>query len=225
MVKSSWLNPLPHRDAFSKLQTEQTQTRQLAAGSGSTLFAYGNMIRYDPTLVDLTSNFYVQAWKFIYIIIQSGWSLAWIFIKERVKWVKLLFSNSGHSTEHVRVCYVRVGTCGLQWTCWRDHSTGRWYGNSSGLWRYLYPLILFYIASTEKNIDRDCPRPDLEFAKLNCFRFDLICSNLLHFEGGIGGFLFFDRNSSFLKKKKKSCPHPWKMSKNFPKWCSSFPIS
>ena len=30
-----------------------------AASSGSTLFAYGNMIRYDPTLVDLTSNFFV----------------------------------------------------------------------------------------------------------------------------------------------------------------------
>ena len=27
--------------------------------SGSSLFAYGNMIRYDPTPVDLTSNFFV----------------------------------------------------------------------------------------------------------------------------------------------------------------------
>ena len=27
--------------------------------SGPTLFAYGNMIRYDPTLVELTSNFFV----------------------------------------------------------------------------------------------------------------------------------------------------------------------
>ena len=31
-----------------------------AAWSGSTLFAYGNMIRYDPTLVDMTSIFFVQ---------------------------------------------------------------------------------------------------------------------------------------------------------------------
>ena len=31
------------------------------------------------------SLFYVQTWKFIYIIIHSGWSLAWIFMKERVK--------------------------------------------------------------------------------------------------------------------------------------------
>ena len=44
--------------------------------SGSTLFAYGNMIRYDPTLVDLKSNVHVQTLKFIYIIIHSGWSLA-----------------------------------------------------------------------------------------------------------------------------------------------------
>ena len=30
-----------------------------AAWSGSTLFAYGNMTSYDPTLMDLTSNFFV----------------------------------------------------------------------------------------------------------------------------------------------------------------------
>ena len=30
-----------------------------AALSGSTLLAYGKMIRYDPTLVDLTRNFFV----------------------------------------------------------------------------------------------------------------------------------------------------------------------
>ena len=33
-----------------------------AACSGSTLFVYENMIIYDPTLVDLTSNFSV-IWK------------------------------------------------------------------------------------------------------------------------------------------------------------------
>ena len=32
---------------------------QAALIRGSTLFAYGNIIRYDPTLVDLTSNFFV----------------------------------------------------------------------------------------------------------------------------------------------------------------------
>ena len=30
-----------------------------AALSGFTLFAYGNMIRYDPSLMDLASNFFV----------------------------------------------------------------------------------------------------------------------------------------------------------------------
>ena len=51
-----------------------------AAWSGSTLFAYGNMIRYDPTLCSM----YQPIWKFIYLIIHSGWSL---FMKERVqKW-------------------------------------------------------------------------------------------------------------------------------------------
>ena len=49
-----------------------------AVWSGSTLFAYANIIRFDPTLADLTSNFlfYVQTWKLIYMIIQSRWSLA-----------------------------------------------------------------------------------------------------------------------------------------------------
>ena len=50
------------------------------------MFAYGNMIRYDPTLVDITSNFFVQCVQtFIYIIIHSGWSKAWVFMKEKVK--------------------------------------------------------------------------------------------------------------------------------------------
>ena len=56
-----------------------------AAWSGPTLFAYGNMIRYDHTQVDLTSNlFYVQQRKFIYRIIHSGWSFAWKFTKNRL---------------------------------------------------------------------------------------------------------------------------------------------
>ena len=56
-----------------------------AAWPESALFAYENLIRYDPTLVDLTSNFFVQytqTWIFIYISIHSGWSLAWIFMVE-----------------------------------------------------------------------------------------------------------------------------------------------
>ena len=32
-----------------------------------------------------------------------------------------------------------------------------------------------------------------KFAEINCFRFDPICSNLLHFGGGIGVFLFFEK--------------------------------
>ena len=32
---------------------------QAALRSGSTLFSYGNMFRYDPTLVELTDNFFV----------------------------------------------------------------------------------------------------------------------------------------------------------------------
>ena len=36
---------------------------QAAAWSGSTLVAYGNMIKYDPTLVDLTRNVFVLCTK------------------------------------------------------------------------------------------------------------------------------------------------------------------
>ena len=45
------------------------------------------MIRYDPTIADLTSNFFVLCtnMKVTNIIIHSGWSLASIFMKERVK--------------------------------------------------------------------------------------------------------------------------------------------
>ena len=45
--------------------------------SGSTLFAYGNKIRYDHTLVDLTSIFFVLCTNVkVYVVIHSGWSLA-----------------------------------------------------------------------------------------------------------------------------------------------------
>ena len=42
------------------------------------------MVRYDPTLRDLTSKFFVLCTdvKVYYIIIHSGWSLARIFMKE-----------------------------------------------------------------------------------------------------------------------------------------------
>ena len=41
------------------------------------MFAYGNIIRHDPTLVDLTSNIFVLCTKVkVYKIITSGWSLA-----------------------------------------------------------------------------------------------------------------------------------------------------
>ena len=45
-----------------------------AAWSGSTLFVYGNMIRYDPTQVDLTSNFFVLCTNMkVYLYNYSKW--------------------------------------------------------------------------------------------------------------------------------------------------------
>ena len=50
-------NPLPHKHLLMLLQTEQIKIGQLSQelpDQGSTLFAYGNRIRYyDPTLVEL----------------------------------------------------------------------------------------------------------------------------------------------------------------------------
>ena len=37
-------------------------------GISATLFAYGNMIRYDPTLMDLTSNFFVLCTNVIFFL-------------------------------------------------------------------------------------------------------------------------------------------------------------
>ena len=44
-----------------------------AARSGSTLFALGNIIRYDPTLVDLTSNFFILCKCETLFILNSQW--------------------------------------------------------------------------------------------------------------------------------------------------------
>ena len=74
-------------DVFADRADPDQAALTRAAWSGSTMFAYGNMIRYDPTLVELTSNFLVLCTnvKFILWISHSGWSLAWIFMKEMVK--------------------------------------------------------------------------------------------------------------------------------------------
>ena len=85
-------NPLPLGDNFghfSKQSRPISGSSWRAAWSGSTLFAHGNMIYLilQKWTWQVISLFHVQTWKFIYIIIHSGWSLAWIFMKERVKWI------------------------------------------------------------------------------------------------------------------------------------------
>ena len=59
-----------------------------AAWSGSTLFAYGNMIYLilHKRTWQVISLCYVRTWKFIRIIIHSGLSLPWMFMKERFKY-------------------------------------------------------------------------------------------------------------------------------------------
>ena len=46
-------------DTFANWADPDQAALVRAAWSVSTLFAYGKLIRYDPTLVNLTSNFFV----------------------------------------------------------------------------------------------------------------------------------------------------------------------
>ena len=48
---------------------------------------FPNLGRLNRKLSEVLSLLYVQKWKFIYKIIHSGWSLAWICMKERVNWL------------------------------------------------------------------------------------------------------------------------------------------
>ena len=57
-VKCSITIEVPFNAFANRADPDQAALVRVAS-SGSTLFAYGNMIRYDPTLVDLTSNFFV----------------------------------------------------------------------------------------------------------------------------------------------------------------------
>ena len=52
-------------------------------------------IRYIWFYTSGPDEFYIPTPKFIYIIIHSGWSLAWIFMKERVKVSVLLPKKKG----------------------------------------------------------------------------------------------------------------------------------
>ena len=62
------VNPLSHIiempfDAFANTADPDQAALIRAAWSGSSLFAYGNMIRYDPTLVNRISNFHVSMYQ------------------------------------------------------------------------------------------------------------------------------------------------------------------
>ena len=78
------LNPLPHRDA-SKHFCKQSRPRSGSSYGSCLIRVYSvcfrkyDKIGIDPTLVDMTNNFFVlcRIMKvYLYIIIHSGWSLA-----------------------------------------------------------------------------------------------------------------------------------------------------
>ena len=62
--KEKYFNPLPHRDDFQHF-CKQSRPRSDSLYKSFLMFAYGNMIRYDPTLVDLTVISMYKREKFI----------------------------------------------------------------------------------------------------------------------------------------------------------------
>ena len=88
----------------------------------------------------MISLLYVPTWKFIYIIIHSGWSLAWIFMKERVKfWISNKESSIWISglTYH---SYQKI----IDWwqQTYTDQSTAHWTVWSLGL----FCLHMFFLS-------------------------------------------------------------------------------
>ena len=65
LIEILFYNPLPHTpfNAFANITDPYQAALARATWSGSTLFAYGNMIGYDPKLVDLINNFFVLCTK------------------------------------------------------------------------------------------------------------------------------------------------------------------
>ena len=70
---------------------------------------------------------------------------------------------------------------------------------------YLQVTRTFITRDENLPLFRGFPLFWLQFAEIYCVRFDTTCWNLIHFQGGRGGFLFLDRISSVLKN---SCSHP-----------------
>ena len=74
-------NPLPHRDAFWCF-CKQRRPRSGSSCKSCLISVYSVCLWNQWTCQDI-SLFSVPTWNFSYIIIHSGWSLAWIFMKER----------------------------------------------------------------------------------------------------------------------------------------------
>ena len=58
IIEQSGFKPLPHNIFANRANSDQAALVR-ATLSGFALFAYENMIRYDPTLVDVTSKKFV----------------------------------------------------------------------------------------------------------------------------------------------------------------------
>ena len=76
-----YLKEMPFNTFANRANPALTRT----VWSGSTHVTYGNMMYLILHLWtwQVVSLFNVPTWKFICIIIHSGWSLAWIFMKEK----------------------------------------------------------------------------------------------------------------------------------------------
>ena len=123
----SIFNPLPHRRLLMLLQTEQTQIRQLLLELPDlSLLCKSCLIRVSSICfmeIWLDMALHLWIWQvfffcfmyqheilFIYIIIHSGWSLAWIFMKERVKRV---YSVKNFPLHAVDLLFKQLGSGSL----------------------------------------------------------------------------------------------------------------
>ena len=155
------VNPLPHRDAFKHF-CKQSRRRSGSSCKSYLIRVYsvclwGNMIRYDPTLVNLTRNFFVPCTNvkvYLYIIIHSGWSLAWILMKEMViTYSPELQQNTWRRWRKgakrfrilARIMYPRTSNASIWMRC------SRWHSGLSLTWIFMKEMVITYSPELQQN--------------------------------------------------------------------------
>ena len=83
-----YLIETPFNAFANRADPDQAALIRAALSWSTLLLKYDITYTIGPDRWQVISLFYVPTWKFIYIIIHSRWSLALIFMKERVNWLE-----------------------------------------------------------------------------------------------------------------------------------------